>query len=198
MRKTFLAALRVCACVSLLSYPFASAQSTSTNSGTDPRILRGQQISPVTLNLSGKDTNAVYLGSYLVNAVGGCNDCHSCPSYIGTNPYTVGGKALGATNTPGPTNSVNYLAGGVPFGPAITSYNLTPDTNGNPGGMTLAQFAAAIVNGVDSHDGGILQIMPWPTYRHMNAFDFAAVYAYLSAIPSAQPGPCTGSGQTGQ
>ncbi len=164
----------------------------------DARATIGKDISPVTLNVTGQNYTAVYYGSYLVNAVGGCNDCHTCPSYKGTNPFNVGGKALGSTKTPGPVNSANYLAGGTPFGPFV-SYNLTPDTNGLPGGMTLAQFINAMVDGVDSHDGGILQVMPWPTYRHMfTTADIPAIYSYLKAIPAAQPGTCTGSGQTGQ
>ncbi len=177
--------------------PVSEAQSTDS-AVQDSRILRGKQISPVTPNLTGKDASLVYLGSYLINAKGGCNDCHTCPSYVGTDPFQVGGAGLGAVNTPGPVNPTNYMAGGTPFGPGIVSYNLTPDSSGLPGGMTLPQFLNAIVNGIDSHDGGILQIMPWPTYRHMENKDLLAIYAYLSSLPSAQPGTCTGSGQTGQ
>jgi hypothetical protein len=43
----------------------------------DWRIRRGFEIAPVPLNLKGKDLRAVGLGSYLVNAVASCNDCHS-------------------------------------------------------------------------------------------------------------------------
>ena len=195
MNKNVLVTLCIGGLIGLASYRTAHAQSSIT--GPDLRIVRGQAIAPVPLNLTGKNANEVYLGSYLVNGANGCNDCHSCPSYKGVNPYTVGGKALGPPNTPGPINSTNYLAGGISFGPGIVSYNLTPDANGNPGGMTLAQFAAAIVNGVDSHDGTTLQVMPWPVYRHLVSNDLIAIYAYLSDIPPAQPGTCTGTGQTG-
>ncbi|MBV9273590.1 MAG: hypothetical protein JO333_06830, partial [Verrucomicrobia bacterium] len=41
----------------------------------------GFRISPVKLNLKDKDPERVGLGSYIVNAQGGCNDCHTCPSY---------------------------------------------------------------------------------------------------------------------
>ena len=41
------------------------------------RIHRGLVISPVHLNLEGKNRNLVGLGSYLVNAVADCNGCHS-------------------------------------------------------------------------------------------------------------------------
>ena len=52
------------------------------------RIIRGFQISPVPLNLQGKDLALVGLGSYIVNGQGGCNDCHTNPPYAeGGNPF---------------------------------------------------------------------------------------------------------------
>src|SRR6201995_1866283 len=52
------------------------------------RIERGFRIAPVPLDLSQKDPDLVGLGSYLVNAVGGCNDCHTNPnSANGGNPF---------------------------------------------------------------------------------------------------------------
>ncbi|HZW95698.1 MAG TPA: hypothetical protein VFF64_22310 [Candidatus Eremiobacteraceae bacterium] len=44
---------------------------------TDSRVRIGFRIAPVHLNLEGKDHDLVGLGSYLVNAVGDCNGCHS-------------------------------------------------------------------------------------------------------------------------
>src|ERR1700741_5406035 len=57
----------------------------------------GFSIAPVKLDLKGKDPLLVGLGSYIVNAQGGCNDCHTCPSYApGHNPFPppfgVGGE----------------------------------------------------------------------------------------------------------
>jgi hypothetical protein len=52
------------------------------------KIRIGYLISPVQLNLHHKNRALVGLGSYIVNAQAGCNDCHSCPSYApGHNPY---------------------------------------------------------------------------------------------------------------
>src|SRR6201984_2765215 len=74
-------------------------------------VQRGFAISPVHLNLQGKNHDLVGLGSYIVNAQGGCNDCHTCPSYKpGHNPFP---PTLGD----GQINDVGYLAGGVDFGP---------------------------------------------------------------------------------
>src|SRR5512140_929145 len=81
-------------------------------SATDPRVQQGLAIAPVTPNMAGKDANQIGLGSYLVNAVGGCNDCHTAPAYAsGGNPY------LGQ---PVRVNTTNYLAGGACFGPFMS------------------------------------------------------------------------------
>jgi hypothetical protein len=157
----------------------------------DSRVERGYKISPVQLNTKNKSHDKVGLGSYLVNAVGSCNDCHTCPSYRpGHNPYLGEPKPW--------INSANYLAGGVPFGP-FTSANLTPDSNGHPAGLTLGQFIHTIRTGKDPHPEPnhppLLQVMPWPVLRNMTDDDLEAIYAYLSAVPPAQPGSCTGAGE---
>src|SRR5258707_3659820 len=46
----------------------------------ESRIREGFEIAPVHLNLNGKNRALVGLGSYLVNAAGDCNGCHSGPS----------------------------------------------------------------------------------------------------------------------
>ena len=150
----------------------------------DPRVQKGFEIAPVQLNLAGKRRNMVGLGSYLVNGVGGCNDCHTCPPYQPSDdPYNHGS---------GHPNAQNYLAGGHQFGPGIVSDNITPK-NGMPAGLTEEQFLHLIRTGEDpDHPGQVLQVMPWPVYRNMTDRDLRAIYAYLTAIPPAQPGICTG------
>jgi hypothetical protein len=152
----------------------------------------------IQLNLQGKDFDLVGLGSYIVNAQGGCNDCHSCPTYKpGHNPFPLPPGMIG-TPGDGQLNDVGYLAGGVPFGPVLKSANITPDENGRPAGLTLEQFQIAIRTGHDPIDGDLLNVMPWPQFRHMTGRDLDAIYAYLSAIPSATPSAspgCTGAGQ---
>ena len=55
--------------------------------GDESKIQQGYRINPVTLNLEGKNRAWVGLGSYIVNT-GGCNDCHTHPSYLpGHNPF---------------------------------------------------------------------------------------------------------------
>lgn len=163
---------------------------------TDSRIRRGLEISPVVPNLAGKNRALVGLGSYLVNAVASCNDCHTCPSYVASNnPYH---------GQPGEVNGAAFLAGGVPFGPFV-SRNITPDPNedNRPAGLTLDQFRRVLRTGIDLEKmhpqiSPLLQVMPWPVLRHMTDHDIKAIYEYLSAIPHADtppPGTCQTAGE---
>jgi hypothetical protein len=152
------------------------------------RIQQGLAIAPVPLDFNGKDRNLIGLGSYIVNAQAACNDCHTCPSYApGHNPFEGGD---------GQINSVNYLAGGVPFGPEIVSANITPDETGKPAGLTFEQYLHLVRTGEDPDEPDEkLQVMPWPIFRNMSDHDIRAIYTYLSAIPHAEPGQCSGAGQ---
>jgi hypothetical protein len=156
-----------------------------TEEANEARI--GLAITPVKLNLDGKNVHLVGLGSYIVNAQGSCADCHSCPTFSsGHNPYQGQAKQF---------NPANYLAGGVPFGP-FTSANITPDANGNPAGLTADQFKHVLRTGQDPDGSGrILQVMPWPAFQSMTDHDLRAIYEYLRAIPSASAGSCSGPGQ---
>jgi len=155
---------------------------TSQGQKPDPetaRIVRGLQIAPVHLSFKGKDRNQVGLGSYIVNAQGGCNDCHTNPSYApGGDPYR---------GEPTKINAAHYLAGGAQFGP-FTSPNITPDSHGLPAGLTFQEFKQVMRTGHDPDEPGeILQVMPWPVYGNMIDSDLKAVYEYLRAIPHAEP-----------
>ena len=153
-------------------------------SGGDPetdRILRGFQIAPVKLNLRNKNRELVGLGSYIVNAQGGCNDCHTNPPYApGGDPYAGEPKKI---------NVEGYLAGGVAFGP-IVSRNITPDDDGLPAGLTFPEFKKVMRTGIDPDNehpdiSPRLQVMPWPVFQSMTDRDLQAIYEYLRAIPSA-------------
>ena len=155
------------------------------------RVRQGFAIAPVHLELHGRNRALVGLGSYIVNAQGGCADCHSCPTYAsGHNPYLGQPKRF---------NADTYLAGGVPFGP-FTSRNITPDeTTGKPE-LSLAQFKEVLRKGTDfDHQhpqfGPLLQVMPWPIYQSMTDHDIRAIYEYLRSIPHAEPGQCTQAGE---
>jgi hypothetical protein len=151
------------------------------------KIQRGFEIAPVPLNLRGRNSDLVGLGSYIVNAQAACADCHSCPTYApGHNPFEGGD---------GQINAANYLGGGVPFGPVISA-NITPDDTGKPAGLTFEEYLHLIRTGEDEDEPGEkLQVMPWPIFRNMTDHDIRAIYEYLTAIPHAEPGSCSGPGQ---
>ncbi len=155
--------------------------------GSESQVQRGFQISPpgVKLNLAGKNRDLVGMGSYIVNTTG-CNDCHTHPSYIlGRDPF-LGQPEL--------INAPQYLTGGRRFGPFITSANLTPDKNGNPAGLTLAQFVETLRTGHNPNDppGELLQVMPWPVFGKKTDRDLRAIYEYLRAVPSLPDNPNPG------
>jgi hypothetical protein len=155
------------------------------------QILRGYEIAPVPLNLTGKDWAAVGLGSYLVNTTG-CNDCHTHPNWSPTgNPYF---------GQPEQINTAQYLSGGRTFGldavdgkTPIISANITPDRTGRPAGLTLKQFLNVMHTGRDPDEPArLLKVMPWPLYRWKTDRDLSAMYEYLRAIPSLPDNPNPG------
>jgi hypothetical protein len=108
---------------------------------TPSRAQIGFKIAPLPLNLKGKDHHLVGYGSYLVNAVGDCNGCHSTREYAeGGNPFLGQPKVIDTTK---------YLRGGQSFGPFV-SRNLRPVLGtGLPAGLTYQQFQSAIRHGTD-------------------------------------------------
>jgi hypothetical protein len=196
-----------------VSLAFANEEDRRTDEAT---VRRGFEIAPVPLNLKGKDRDLVGLGSYLVNAVASCNDCHSPGPAVefapGGNPYFKG-------NPPTVVNQSGYLGGGHNFGalvpgtPDIVSRNLTPDRTGRPvGGRTLAEFEHILRTGEDldhlhpncsstvtsncfpaalPFNGDLLQIMPWPIFQNLTRYQIRAIYEYLRAVPCVE-GPASG------
>ena len=154
----------------------------ASDADENARVRIGLEIAPVPLNLRGKNERLVGLGSYLVNAAGGCNDCHTSP------PYAAGGNPF--EGQPEIINAARYLAGGSPFGPDVVSRNLTPDARGRPAGLTFAQFRSTLRTGVDADNPNrLLQVMPWPVYGRLSNHDLFAIYQYLRAIPSRPDAP---------
>jgi len=176
------------------------------NDRNESKVRKGFQIAPVPLNLKGKDQELVGLGSYIVNAQGDCNGCHSAGPQT---EFLPGGNPF--FGQPQKINPATYLGGGRDFGPYpgpnssvhIISRNLTPDKTGRAeGGETFAEFLHIIRTGEDvdhlhptcsatvttnclppPFKGELLQIMPWNIYRNMTNRDLRAIYEYLSAVP---------------
>ena len=153
---------------------------------SESRIKQGFAIAPVKLNLVEKNRALVGLGSYLVNAVAGCNDCHTNKG----DPYVIGGNPF--LGQPKQVDVAHYLGGGRAFGP-ILSRNLTPDKTGLPeGGAIFEVFLDTMRNGTDRHvlpAHRLLQVMPWPVFQDMTDHDLHAIYEYLRAIPCIEGEP---------
>jgi hypothetical protein len=165
------AALAIAAAIALAAFPLAS----SADGDSQSQIQRGYQINPVQLDLAGKNRALVGLGSYIVNT-GGCNDCHTSPSYAdGGDPYQ---------GQPEQISTAVFLAGGQHFGPGVVSLNITPDALGRPAGLTFDEFKTLMRTGRDPDGSGLLKVMPWPAFGKKTDHDLRAIYEYLSAIPS--------------
>jgi hypothetical protein len=175
MKRFGLAMAALCAVVMAVAVFSAAGHAQ----GFDSQVRRGYELAPVPLNTHGLNPALVGLGSYIVNGQGGCNDCHTAPSYApGGDPF------LGQ---PEIVNAAGYLAGGAVFGP-FTSRNLTPRSNGRPAGLTLEQFVEVMRHGTDFKSvhpaiSPLLQVMPWPVYGKMSDRELHAIYEYLRAIP---------------
>ena len=178
--RSWLVACSVVAGVGLFGAPLGQADNFDALRDFNSRVARGFRIAPVPLRLRGLNPALVGLGSYIVNAQGACNDCHTAP------PFAAGGDPF--MGEPEQINTAGYLAGGTPFGP-FTSRNLTPRANGRPANLTYEQFLEVMRKGTDFKNrhpqiSPLLQVMPWPVYGKMTALDIRAMYEYLSAIPS--------------
>jgi hypothetical protein len=183
---SWLVACTVVAGVGLFGATLGQADDFDAWKDFDSRIQRGFKIAPVPLKLRGLNPALVGLGSYIVNAQGGCNDCHTVPAFApGGDPFA---------GQPEQINKAGYLAGGAVFGPFI-SRNITPRANGRPANLTFEQFREVMKKGTDFKNrhpqiSPLLQVMPWPVYGKMTSLDIRAMYEYLSAIPSlATPTP---------
>ena len=164
-------------------------------SSEQSQIQIGMNISPVRLDLTGKNRSLVGLGSYIVNAQGGCNDCHTWrlttqppDPNIGSNYEEGGDPFLGQ---PEQIYVEGYLAGGRPFGP-FTSKNLTPNGNGLPGGWIstcssrpcgLAWIARTVIRRCRR----FCRSCRGRCTGNMTDRDLMAVYEFLRSIP------CVGS-----
>jgi hypothetical protein len=168
----------------------------------ESRIEIGFAISPVPLNLAGKNRALVGLGSYIVNGPTACNDCHNPGP--GNNSWLPGGEPF--NGEPPTVNPVGYMGGGRDFQTIglthIIARNITPDASGLPAGLTFEEFRLVMRTGVDldqihptcsgpatstclppPRDGHVLQGMPWAYFKYFTDEDLRAVYEYLTAIP---------------
>jgi len=164
---------------SLIGTPAVKAQTAPAYDAA--AVTKGLAIAPVPLNLAGKDRDQIGYGSYIVNAMGGCNDCHTNPNYkAGGDPFRGETKAF---------DPATYLAGGIAFGP-FTSRNITPPAGGHKPEDIKHMFRTGTdLRKLHPQISPLLQVMPWPVYQDMNDREIDAIIAYLNAIPCIEGGP---------
>ena len=111
-------------------------------------------------------------GSYLVNSIGACGNCHARDATENLNPSMAlaGGVAL------------NRIDPGLPGHVVVP--NITPDPDTGIGKWTEADIVVALRNGKRPDGSVIGPPMPIPVYRELSDQDAMAVAAYLL---SSQP-----------
>jgi hypothetical protein len=121
-------------------------------------------------------------GSYLVQHVAACPDCHTPRLADGTLDVT---KHLAGSQTP--------FADVVPdeAGPdgglgKIYAKNLTPDMDTGLGKWTDDQIKKAFLDGVDDKGNPLFPIMPYFVFHNMTDDDANAIVAYLRSIPAVK------------
>jgi hypothetical protein len=125
------------------------------------------------------------------------------PAKYDQTTYLNGGQNFGPVGPGIVKDPTSPLYAGPGLGPNIISRNLTPDHTGNPeGGNDLHTFMNIMRTGHDFDklhpncggavtdncysapvNGNLLQVMPWPLYRHMTDHQLTAIWTYLSAVP---------------
>jgi mono/diheme cytochrome c family protein len=110
-------------------------------------------------------------GQYLVNGIGGCNDCHT--------PMTAAGPDIAHSLQGAPLafRLMPELEGHVPWAAAA------PQIAGGPADLTDDQFVHLLMSG-EKPDGSRLR-PPMPQFR-LNEEDARAVVAYIKTVPRAQ------------
>ncbi len=125
------------------------------------------------------------------------------PARFNQATYLNGGQNFGPVGPGIVKDATSPLYGGPGLGPNIISRNLTPDNTGNPaGGVDLERFIKIMRTGHDFDElhlscgptvtdncysfpvnGSLLQVMPWPNFRHMTDHQLTAIWTYLSTVP---------------
>lgn len=142
----------------------------SVSNSVPPRTIPtdGFPTPPFTTGITAPDaSDKAARGSYLVNSVMGCTDCH-----------TPVDPATGAPQLD------KYLAGRQPYeGPWGIVYggNITPDKETGIGNWTDEEVKRAILSGT-AKDGRRLILMPWFAYSALTAEDADAVVYYLKNV----------------
>jgi len=108
-------------------------------------------------------------GSYLVNSVGACGNCHT-PRQQGV-----------------PDLSKKFSGGFQTFDEpwfTVKGANITPDKETGIGGWSDDALKKALLTGVRPNGITVATVMPYPFYRMMIPSDVDAIVAYLRSVPA--------------
>ena len=129
-----------------------------------------QAMPPAKVKSTPPATDKVAHGSYIVNALAHCFECHT---------------------TRGPTGAPDFAghmgAGGfdITLAPdaVVMTPNITPDPETGIGKWSDADIKKAITEGISPSGGHLSPPMPYPFFKNMTEEDLDAVVAYLRTIP---------------
>jgi hypothetical protein len=180
--------------------PLPAEKNVSGEPAHDPNnLMRGLAIRPLDAPAdldarSAQDVAAIGRGSYLVNAIAHCNECHTNPSR-NTN-VAPSDPAFMRVNT------AHYLTGGgvfqvpPPLAPRIhqertMASNLTGKSHGflNEPDTTFELFVGMMSSGMkidETPPAALGWPMPSDAFQNMTLEDLAAIWTYLKTIPPIQ------------
>jgi len=123
-------------------------------------------------------------GTYLVEHVLLCNDCHSERDWTryGGPPQPPLGAGRECMTRQTETIGVRVSEAQSNFPGVLCIRNITPDPGSGIGSWTDGELSRAIREGVDREGNGLFPIMPYFIYRHVSDQDMRAVIAYLRSL----------------
>jgi hypothetical protein len=173
--------------------PLPAEFDAQNNPIPDPNwVLRGSAEVPIAITYptSPSDSELFGRGAYIVNAIAGCNGCHSNPERssggdgglpagrINTSQYLGGGQIF---NTPPPLQPIVHTVRSM-------SANLSGKSLGyfNSGTISFDQWDLEITQGVHADVPPPRPPLAWPmpaaTFRNMTIDDLEAVYFYVRYV----------------
>jgi Cytochrome c len=120
-------------------------------------------------------------GTYLVEHVAACTDCHT--------PFETSASSSENMQHKKASGQIFPIPG---FPGRLVAPNITPDSETGVGRWTDDELARAIREGVDREGHTLFPMMPYSHYRHMSDEDLASVVVYLRSLPAVRnPLPAT-------
>lgn len=170
-----------------MAYLGAIGLGVVVTAGIGASVARGQ---------SGRSSERVARGKYLVETIGACGSCHT-PR---TGADEDSAKALSGhpAGAPSPKFSMEMMQQGIfiAINPAYTAFagpwgvsyaiNLTPERETGLGKWTEEKFVLAMRTGKhlgDPKGRPVLPPMPWKHYQSATDDDLRAIWAYLQTVP---------------